>query len=197
MSIAQRNLRASAANDVRKRDIRLKSEDVSHRLSAMFKIAGLLLVGMFSANTCWGEQGIAVLDFELNDLTLLPNSLEEQERTRSIRPLLEGALEKFDHIEIVPIAASDIAAANAGFGYLFEHADAVAALGKRHNAQWVVVGRLHKPTHLFAYLMVHLIKVETAELVDNIIIEVKGQQQLVTRKGVERLADKIRATLLH
>ena len=141
--------------------------------------------------TGWAAQRIAVLDFELNDLTLLPNSPEDMERTASIRPLLEKELTRTANLDIVSIDSAEIHAANKGFGYLFEHADLAAELGKQHGADWLVVGRLHKPTHLFAYLMVHLVDTRTATLAENIIVEVKGQQDVVTKKGAARLAKKI------
>ena len=140
---------------------------------------------------CWAAPRIAVLDFELKDLTLLPDSPEEIERTASIRPFLENALSETADVHIVEIDSAAMSKANVGFGYLFEHPDVAATLGKQHGAEWVVVGRLHKPSHLFAYLMVHLIDVGTGALAENIIVEVKGQQHIVNKKGAERLAKKI------
>jgi len=140
---------------------------------------------------CWAAPRIAVLDFELKDLTLLPDSPEEIERTASIRPFLENALSETAEVHIVEIDSAALSTANVGFGYLFEHADVAAELGKQHGADWVVVGRLHKPTHLFAYLMVHLVDAGTGTLAENFIVEVKGQQHIVNKKGAERLAKKI------
>ena len=134
---------------------------------------------------------IAVLDFELNDLTLLPRTPEELERTASIRPLLEEALRVRGSFRPVPVDAAAVAAADAGFGYLFDHHDAAARLGRELGADWIVVGRVHKPSFLFAYLMAHLIDTQAERLAADIVVEVKGPQEMVTKKGVERLAQKV------
>ena len=47
-----------------------------------------------------------------------------------------------------------------GFGYLFDHHDLAAQLAKQYHADYVLVGRLHKPSFLFIYLMAHLIDVK-------------------------------------
>ena len=80
-------------------------------------------------------------------------------------------------------------------GYLFDHHDVAANLGQQFGADYVLVGRLHKPSFLFAYLMAHLIKVSDAELVGNYISEAKGPQKKMTVKAVESLAVKIDKTL--
>jgi len=48
-----------------------------------------------------------VLDFELNDITSLPNTPEKQRRTGSMRPLLEQALGRAGDYESVRIPAAD------------------------------------------------------------------------------------------
>jgi len=141
------------------------------------------------------ETAVAILAFELNDLTLLPQTPEELARTASIRPQLEGALGKRDGIRLVSIDTETATRANAGFGYLFDHHEAAARLGREQGADWVLVGRLHKPSFLFAYLMAHLVDVQKGTLAANYVVEVKGPAEQVTAKGVERLAEKIEQTL--
>ncbi|MDP2180461.1 hypothetical protein [Methylicorpusculum sp.] len=62
---------------------------------------------------------IAILNFELNDMTSLPNAIQEQQRTASIQPLLEQALLLPDSFEIIEISTHAETTANAGLGYLF------------------------------------------------------------------------------
>lgn len=137
---------------------------------------------------------IAILDFELKDLTLAPGIPAEIQRTASIQPLLkkELAAAGYEMVDI-PIEAQRIA--NSGVGYLFDHTDASAALGKRFGADYVLVGRLHKPSFLFAYLMGHLIKVDNQKQVASFITESKGPNAELVIKAVETLADKIDAQL--
>ncbi len=138
---------------------------------------------------------IAILEFELKDLTLMPASAEELERTSSLKPLLEQAMDSIGGYEPLAINPELIAAADAGFGYLFEHHDVAAEVARAHGAEWIVVGRLHKPSFLFAYLIAHLIEAESGRLAGDFVVEVKGQPDVTTPKGVERLSEKIHHTI--
>jgi len=154
-------------------------------------VASLFFVGSAQAEP---HDRIAVLEFELNDLTLDPRNSAELERTTSIKPMLEQALTAADH----PTIAVDAAAqrvADKGVGYLFDHADAAAALGRATGADWVIVGRVHKASFLFVYFKVHVVKVATAEQVADLMVEVKGPQKALTVKGVESLAKQIAAAM--
>lgn len=137
---------------------------------------------------------IAVLDFELKDLTLAPGIPAEIARTASIKPLLEQELKKSGY-EIVAIDPDAQRQATAGVGYLFDHHDIAAELARKYRADYVVVGRLHKPSFLFIYLMAHLIDVSRARLVGDYLSEVKGGEKKLTLKGVESLVVKINRTL--
>ena len=140
------------------------------------------------------ETRIAILDFELKDLTMAPRIPAEIKRTASIKPLLEAELKKADYV-IISIDPKSQKLANSGVGYLFDHHDVAAKLGKQFGADYVLVGRLHKPSFLFAYLMGHLIRVSDARLIGNYISEAKGPNQKLTVKAVESLTVKIDKTL--
>ncbi len=142
------------------------------------------------SNITLAETRIAILEFELMDLTLAPRIPAEIKRTASIKPLLEGAL-KTANYTIISIDPESQAYANGGIGYLFDHHDVAAQLGKKFNADYILVGRLHKPSFLFAYLMGHLISVKDAKLIGNFISEAKGPNTKLTIKTVESLAVKI------
>lgn len=157
--------------------------------TARLALGCLLLMGMQSP--VWPEESIAVLDFELNDLTLLSGGPEELERTASIGPLLEDALRNVTDVRIIRIDPEAAREADAAVGYLFEHGEVAARLGADHGADWILVGRLHKPSFLFAYLMARLVDTGTGKIAEDLLVEIKGQQDVVTRKGVERLARKI------
>ncbi len=126
----------------------------------------------------------------------MPGTAAELERTASIAPLLRNELKKKYDYHIISIAADIQEAADLSVGYLFDHADVAADLCKQHGADWITVGRLHKPSFLFAYLKTHLINCNTKQLAGNYTIEVKGDAQQVTQKGVAKLAIEINATLL-
>ena len=137
---------------------------------------------------------IAILDFELKDLTLAPGIPSEIERTASIKPLLENELRSAGYqIVNIPLAAQ--LAANSGVGYLFDHADAAAELGKNRGADYVLVGRLHKPSFLFAYLMANLVRVGDNHWMARFVTESKGPNAELVIKAVESLTDKIDSKL--
>ena len=85
--------------------------------------------------------------------------------------------------------------ANGGVGYLFDHHDVAAELGKQFGVDYILVGRLHKPSFLFAYLMGHLVRVSDEKLIGNYISEAKGPNKKLTIKTVESLAVNIAKTL--
>jgi hypothetical protein len=161
-----------------------------HHLFSGVLFAFLLL----SSVCCRAEPRIAVLDFELKDLTPAPAIPAEVARTASIKPLLEQELAKAGY-RIVQIGPNDIAKAAAGPGYLFDHHDLAAELARKAQADYIVVGRLHKPSYLFIYLMAHLVDAKRGELIGDYISEVKGAEKKLTLKGVESLAGKITRTL--
>jgi hypothetical protein len=158
------------------------------RRSVLSAIASLFLAASAQADR------IAVLEFELNDLTLDPGNAAERERTASIKPLLAKALTKANHTTIVVDAVTQ-AVADKGVGYLFDHADAAAALGRDAGADWVIVGRVHKASFLFVYFKAHVVKAATAEQIADLVVEVKGPQKALTARGVESLAEQITAAL--
>ncbi|MFL6577689.1 MAG: DUF2380 domain-containing protein [Povalibacter sp.] len=161
-----------------------------HR-SLLSVIATLFIVGSAQADP---HDRIAVLEFELNDLTLDPRNTAELERTASIRPMLEKVLTQANYtIASVDTTAQDDA--DKGVGYLFDHADAAATLGHSAGADWVVVGRVHKASFLFVYFKVHVVKVATAEQIADLVVEVKGPQKALTAQGVESLANQIAAVV--
>lgn len=158
-------------------------------------ISLMFLVYLALSHTVNADPRIAVLNFELNDITSLPNVPEELIRTAAMKPLLEQAISKLGDYEIVQVAVNEQNAATAGLGYLFNFNEVAAQLGKQSNADWVVVGRHSKPSFLFSYLMAHLINVRTQQLVGDYAIELKGTHQKVTQRGINSLAKKVIASI--
>jgi hypothetical protein len=156
-------------------------------------IYSLFLLILFS-QTVYAEVRVAILDFELKDVTYLPNRPEEIERTASIKPLLSAELQKAGLI-LLPIDSAAQQALNMGEGYLFDHVDVAAQLGKQVNADYIIVGRLHKPSFLFAYLLTEIVNVKSGMLIDSLSVETKGGEKKLTGKAIEMLADKINAVL--
>ena len=138
---------------------------------------------------------VAILDFELNDLTLQPGIPAELERTASIAPMLRTTLAEQTDLQLISIAPDAQAKADTAFGYLFEHANLAAALGAEHNADWILVGRLHKPSFLFAYMMGRLVNVQSGQLLGDYLVEVKGATPKLTQRGVNSMAERVSHTI--
>jgi hypothetical protein len=110
--------------------------------------------------------------------------------------LLEGELRTAGYqITDIPLSAQQ--EADSGVGYLFDHPDVVAILGEKFGADYVLVGRLHKPSFLFAYVMGDLVRVSDARLMGKFISESKGPNSDLTIKAVESLTVKIDDVLEH
>lgn len=155
-------------------------------LSRLFLSSGIFLISL----SAYAETRIAILDFELKDLTMIPRTATEIERTASIKPLLEAELRKANYT-IISIPKEHQSNATAGVGYLYDHHDVAAKLAKEFSADYVLVGRLHKPSFLFAYLMGHLVRAKDAKLIGNYVSEAKGPNRKLTVKTVESLTVKI------
>ncbi len=138
---------------------------------------------------------VAVLDFELKDVTALPDVPEEVARTASLKPLLERALTNKGDYRFVSAADPGPAVAGQAAGYIWDHPDEAAKLGKQNDARFVVAGRVHKPSFLFVYFMARVIDADTGKLIGDFTVEVKGQQKKLTPVGIEDLATRIDTTL--
>jgi len=151
----------------------------------------VLLIMSVVVGTVNAVEKIAVLSFELNDITTLPNTQKEQLRTTSIKPLLEQAIIQNKDYKIIQISPDLQKHENAGFGYLFRFHDIAARLGKKADVDWIIVGQHSKPSFLYSYLMAHVVNVKTRQLVARFDVEMKGNHQKVTQRGVRKLARKL------
>lgn len=158
-------------------------------------LLGAALLTLMIGPAAVAETAIAVLDFELNDLAgISPTPREELERTGSLAPLLRDDLGKKGY-RMIEINQDEQRKANSGFGYLFDHPEEAAKLGNRFGADVVVIGRIHKPSFLFAYLKVRLANARSGKPLGERVVEVKGSVKKVTERGVANLAIQIDETI--
>lgn len=158
-------------------------------------IVALLFLSALLSSAANGATRIAVLNFELNDITSLPNTPEEQQRTASMAPLLIEALSRIDGYDLVPIDAPTQKAFNSSFGYLFRFHDIAAKLGQQHGVDWIIVSQHSKPSFLYSYMWVYLIDVKKQAAVARYDIELKGSHEKVTQHGIGSLVRKIQSTM--
>lgn len=161
------------------------------KISHNYLFPFLFIAAQFCSGSVYAGIKIAILDFELNDITSLPNTPAEQLRTASIKPLLEQAIRNSGDYDIIQIPLDEQKSANFGFGYLFRFHDVAAQLGKKFGADWIIVGQHSKPSFLFSYLIAKIINVEKQRISQEFDIELKGNHVKVTERGVIRLAEKI------
>ena len=168
-------------------------QDVTKRLVI------IMLISCFSSVISANDKlaNVMVLNFELKDLTIYDNNQDELERTASLRPLLEQALVEVGQTQIVEFDSREQQQADIGVGYLYDRHDLVAEFGEQNSANWVVVGRVHKPSYLFVYLKAQLIDVANKSMAADLTVEMKGQQDKFIKKSVHRLAEQIKEAIDH
>lgn len=164
-------------------------------MNRILVILGLCL-GLVTGMTARAEPKLLVLDFELNDLTSLPNTPAEIARTASFRPMLEQALANIGGYRLITLNPTEQAQANPSLGTLFDHNDTAAQLGKTHHADWILVNRHSKPSFLFSYLMTHVIDARTGRMLAGFNLEMKGNHRTVAEHGIRALAGKINDVLV-
>jgi hypothetical protein len=148
------------------------------------------------ASTVSAAPRIAVLEFELNDITSLPNTPTELQRTATMAPMLVDTLNQIHPYQSVLIANDLQKSAHGGFGYLFHHLDEATRFGRAQHADWIIVSQHSKPSYLFSYLWVYFIDVSSQTTVARYDIELKVSHERVTQHAIESLAKKVKATLI-
>ncbi len=151
-------------------------------------LAALFALMLYSDATPARGEKIAVLDFEVYDLTLNPAVEQEKERAATLRPLMQKALAETHQYEVVELDPEIQQAADKGVGYIYDKPALAAELGQQAGADWIIVGRVHKASFLFVYFKALIVDVKTGKLVSEQLIEVKGPQRKFTDKGVDALS---------
>lgn len=158
----------------------------------VFKFALLLLITMVFSPIAISDENqspsILVLDFELNDLTLHPDTVREEKRVKTLRPLLREKLDEIYSYRIAELSQQKRDEENKGRGYIFDRPEVSARMARAADADWVVSGRLHKASFLFVYLIAQLINSKDATVSADFVVEIKGWEPRLTEKGIDALA---------
>lgn len=151
---------------------------------------------MTTANAATSSK-VMVLDFQLNDLTDLPNAPEELERINYLSTKYRENLEK-QGIDIVPVAdklKSDLETQSAT--YLFDHVEYVADVVGENAADYVLIGVALKPTYLFVYPRILLIdtKQKKVVLASAFQLESSWSDQNTTANTARKIAEVVSAAI--
>jgi hypothetical protein len=159
----------------------------------------LVSLSLLVSASVLADSKVAVLDMELLNLTM---ELSDPQKNADIaandarnvaltESLVREGFEKRDQYELVSINDKAHEKADKGVGFLFDRPGEAAGLGEKFGADYVVVGRYHKPTYLFSYIMLRVVDVESGELLQEFKTEVKGRPQETIPRNIENVMIEI------
>jgi hypothetical protein len=118
---------------------------------------------------------IMVLDFDLRDVSALPDAPQEIERTALIDSVIKQTLTEHGYTLLKPCAEL-LQASKQAIGYLFDRPTLAARLGGEGGADYVLMGQAWKPSYLFTFPRVKLLDTRQG---------LKPEQQLLLLKTVQ------------
>lgn len=140
---------------------------------------------------------VMVLDFQLNDLTDLPNAPQELERINYLTKTYKDVLAR-QSVNIVPVAdqlKADIK--NQSPTYLFDQVEYVAEVAAESGADYVLIGVALKPTYLFIYPRILLVDVKSKKVVlaKAFQLESSWADQNTTTNTARKMAESVAIAL--
>ena len=137
---------------------------MKHVAIALSIILSLALLVINQANAA-ASSTVMVLDFQLNDLTDLPNAPQKLERIHYLTKVYKEVLVT-QGVNIVPVANKLMAdMQNQSATYLFDQIEYVAEVAAESGVDYVLIGVALKPTYLFVYPRILLVDVKQKKVV--------------------------------
>ena len=153
----------------------------------------LTMLPLSAAAEALKDTKIVVLDFQLHDLTDLPNAPAELKRIAFLSSAFKEKLAE-KGLQLVP-ASEKLQAelTENSAAYLFDHPQLAAKLAKDSGADYLVLGLAMKPTYLFVYPRLKLVDLKTGEPVLSGYeqLESSAQDENTTANTARRLAERI------
>lgn len=136
---------------------------MSNPLKVIFFV--ILLVLTTSAAFAGKDAKVMVLDFQLNDLTDLPNAPEELARIAYLSATFKQKLVD-NGVALVPVNDRLKAELSANSPtYLFDRVEHAAKLAEGSGADYLIIAVALKPTYLFVYPRILLVDIKTQQVV--------------------------------
>lgn len=145
----------------------------------------LIVMSLIACGNAIAATKVGVLDMQLLNLTMkmsdpqknAEKAAEDLKNIELTEELLRKGFQAREQFTLVEIDSEVQAEANKSVGYLFDRPEAAAELGEKFDADYVVVGRYHKPTYLFSYIILRVVDINTGKMIEEIKTEVKGRAQ--------------------
>lgn len=157
----------------------------------------LIMIGMMVLHISIAFAGpnpkIMVLDYQLNDLTDLPNAPEELARIALLSSVYKQQLIE-NGAELVPVSeAIQHTMDSESPTYLFDNVTMAAKMAEGSGADYLLIGVALKPTYLFVYPRILMVDVKTGEVVmaRAAQLESSWSDENTTRRTAKKLADMV------
>ena len=115
----------------------------------------LSLANLFSL-TSQAQTTIMAVDFELRDVSPLPNAPQEMERTALVDKVIKQTLAENGYT-LLPACEALKKAADQGNSYLYDRPEIAGKLGGDCGADFVLLGQTWKPSFLFVFPQVQVV----------------------------------------
>ena len=123
-------------------------------------ISGLLLtslsIGAELQAVSPAMKKIMVVDFELRDVSPIPNVTQEVERTALIDSVIRKTLSANGY-QLIPACNELKKASEQGNSYLYDRPEVAGEIGGRCGADFVLMGQTWKPSFLFVFPQVQVV----------------------------------------
>jgi hypothetical protein len=164
-------------------------------------LSGLMLTGLVFAagvqSTTPSMPKIMIVDFELRDVSPIPDVAQEVERTALIDSGIRKALTDNGYELMAPCDALK-QASEQGVGYLYDRPELAGKMGGECGADYVLMGQTWKPSFLFVFPQVQLVDTrehltrEQLVVVSRVIqLEASTLDKNVTEAAAKKLAVQI------
>lgn len=152
----------------------------------------ILIVLLFAGTAHAAGERVLVLDFGLEDDTLLPRVPAEVARSAALAPFLRERL-KASGVTVIERPVDEETRALASNGYFIAHPAAVAALGRDAGADWVAFGVQRKFSFLVSWLRVFLVDTHRDLAIARVEADLRGAMtdERMTRRAAVSLADQL------